>query len=169
VNGPGLNDLTLTSDCGTVSVSGEKVSPRAFTFDLVNAFPSADDTLLSFTTTTKVRPEATDALDALRLAVGLAPGFGPMSEFVRISADANADGGITANDALMILKMAAGLEESAPVQLFHFDQEHSTAHKLGGDHWLSTSDLLEAQQLDLYGVGIGSLSTAPFLDGYLAA
>ncbi len=71
---------------------------------------------------------------------------------------------MTANDALMILKMAARLEESAPIQLFRFGEEHSTPHRLGGDHWLSASDILEAQPVDLNGVGIGSLSTAPFLD-----
>ena len=164
VHGPDLGDLVLTSQCGSVSIDGEKVSQHQFTFDLGGALQDLDDMLLSFKTTTIKPPTATDALDILRLAVGVAPNSGALSEFVQLSADVNGDGRITGNDALMALRMAVGIEQSAAVNLFLFDHDQTTPQRLGADTWLTHSDILAAQDISLYGVGTGSLSTLPSPD-----
>ena len=54
-----------------------------------------------------------DALDALRLSVGLSTQAGTNSAFDYISADFNRDGKITSGDALEILKFSVGLEGSS--------------------------------------------------------
>jgi hypothetical protein len=58
---------------------------------------------------------ALDALNVLRMAVGLDPSFGPASAQNFIAADINADGRVTALDALEVLRAAVGLPaEHAP-------------------------------------------------------
>lgn len=62
-------------------------------------------------------PEATaqtgitvvDALEALRMAVGLTPSWGPPEAVHLLAADLNGDGAVTATDALAILRHAVGL------------------------------------------------------------
>jgi hypothetical protein len=51
-----------------------------------------------------------DALDALRMSVGLSPQEGLISNAQYISADFNRDGKVTSSDALQILKYAVGLD-----------------------------------------------------------
>ena len=75
----------------------------------------------AFNGTATTRPvTALDALDALRMAVGLAPSFAPngfnTADFV--AADANRDGRVDALDALDILRVAVGLSPiPAPIFL----------------------------------------------------
>lgn len=52
---------------------------------------------------------ALDALNVLRLAVGLAPSWGTASPLNFIAADINQDGSVTALDALEVLRAAVGL------------------------------------------------------------
>lgn len=54
--------------------------------------------------------DASDALNVLRMAVGLDPSWGEADGFNFIAADVNRDGQITAADALEILRVAVGLE-----------------------------------------------------------
>ncbi len=66
-------------------------------------------------------PEITalDALDVLRLAVGLEPSWGEANPYDYIAADINRDGVVTALDALEVLRHAVGIEsESAPEWVF---------------------------------------------------
>lgn len=53
---------------------------------------------------------AQDALEVLRLAVGLEPSWGPAEAHDYIAADVNGDGQVTAQDALEVLRHAVGLE-----------------------------------------------------------
>ncbi len=75
---------------------------------------------------------AADALDALRIAVGLDPSFGPAQAQNFIAADINGDGQVTAGDALDILRVAVGLEaEHAPRWAF-FDAKTDWANAVQG-------------------------------------
>lgn len=65
---------------------------------------------------------ANDALQALRLAVGLEKTSGPTEWHDFIAADMNGDGKVTANDALNILKYAVGLEDGEPARWVFVDQ-----------------------------------------------
>lgn len=53
-----------------------------------------------------------DALDVLRLAVGLQPSFGPATPFDLIAADVDFSGQVSVADALNVLRAAVGLETS---------------------------------------------------------
>ncbi len=53
-----------------------------------------------------------DALDILRLAVGLAPSFGPATPFDLAAADVDRSGHVGVDDALDVLRVAVGLEVS---------------------------------------------------------
>ncbi len=65
------------------------------------------------------RITAGDALDALRIAVGLEPSFGPAGPMDFIAADVARDGQVTAGDALDILRVAVGLPTpNAPQWVF---------------------------------------------------
>ena len=60
-----------------------------------------------------------DALEVLRLAVGLTPSFGPAQAAHFIAADLNADGRVTVADALDVLRAAVGLDSThAPRWVF---------------------------------------------------
>jgi Ca2+-binding RTX toxin-like protein len=63
--------------------------------------------------------DVADALDILRLAVGLAPSFGPATPHDLIAADLDRDGAVTVADALDTLRFAVGLDTpNAPEWLF---------------------------------------------------
>lgn len=63
---------------------------------------------------------ATDALNILRIAVGLQPSFGPAQAQNFIAADFNRDGMVTAGDALDVLRVAVGLAtQNAPQWQFY--------------------------------------------------
>jgi hypothetical protein len=65
-----------------------------------------------------------DALNALRLAVGLDPSFGPASAMDFIAADVDRSGQVGVSDALDILRFAVGLEtENAPRWVFLDDTQ----------------------------------------------
>ncbi|WP_306151029.1 CAP domain-containing protein [Roseovarius sp. MMSF_3281] len=57
-----------------------------------------------------IQPNVTDALDILRLSVGLTPSFGPATPQDLIAADVDFSGGIKVDDALDTLRAAVGLE-----------------------------------------------------------
>ncbi len=104
----GWPDQTASSDAGggfTVTMA-EGVGGR---LDAAHDYDPASDGTIT----------AGDALDALRIAVGLQPSFGPAQAQNYIAADFNGDGRVTAGDALDILRVAVGLEaEHAPRWVF---------------------------------------------------
>ncbi|WP_372922549.1 Calx-beta domain-containing protein [Roseovarius sp.] len=87
-NGPD-GRVTLTIDDG---IGGHLDATRDYD-------PARDDSLT-----------AGDALDVLRLAVGLPPGWGTASPLNFVAADINQDGQVTAGDALDVLRAAVGLQ-----------------------------------------------------------
>lgn len=64
---------------------------------------------------------AGDALDVLRMAVGLAPSFGAAQAQHVIAADINRDGEVTAADALEVLRAAVGLSSDHAPRWVFFD------------------------------------------------
>ncbi|WP_328591695.1 FG-GAP-like repeat-containing protein [Prosthecochloris vibrioformis] len=68
--------------------------------------------------------KATDALAALKLAVGMNPNAdGDVSNYQYLAADVNGDGKVMATDALAILKMAVGLSDAAEHEWLFFGEE----------------------------------------------
>lgn len=55
-----------------------------------------------------------DALDVLRLSVGLEPSFGPATPFDLVAADVDRSGSVDVGDALDVLRAAVGLDAEGP-------------------------------------------------------
>lgn len=64
-----------------------------------------------------------DALDVLRLAVGLDPSWGPAEGRHYVAADIDRDGRVTVSDALDVLRAAVGLETDAVPRWVAFDAD----------------------------------------------
>jgi hypothetical protein len=64
-----------------------------------------------------------DALDVLRMAVGLTPSFGPARAQHFVAADMNNDGRITVTDALEVLRAAVGLNSANGPRWVFFDAD----------------------------------------------
>ena len=66
---------------------------------------------------------ALDALNVLRIAVGVSPSFGEVSAQHLIAADINGDGRVTALDALEVLRAAVGVSSANAPRWVFFDAE----------------------------------------------
>lgn len=87
-----------------------------------------------------------NALDALRMAVGLQPSFGPATPGDLISADMNLDGRVTVSDALDILRAAVGLGPDHPPEWLFLDSAADLAAISSGEVGLSTGTTLTVPQ-----------------------
>ncbi|KPP85856.1 MAG: Calx-beta domain [Rhodobacteraceae bacterium HLUCCO07] len=104
----GLPDQTATSDA-----SG------AFDFTLAEGTGGRLEATRPLEPATEREITTDDALDVLRLAVNLDPGFGPATPQNYIAADIDGDARVTAGDALEILRTAIGLDgDHAPRWVF---------------------------------------------------
>ncbi len=107
----------------------------------------------------------TDALDVLRMAVGLDPSFGPAQAENIIAGDIDQSGDVSVGDALDVLRFAVGLEtENAPKWVFlDKDQDlsgldkDSVAYQTGTDSGTITDGL----SLEMTGVLLGDISAQP--------
>lgn len=106
--------------------------------------------------------DVTDALNALRLAVGLDPSFGPANAGDFIAADVNADGQVSVTDALDILRVAVGLEtENAPRWVFLDDAQDLSGtdrNNVSYDTGVDTGAIVDGAGLQLTGVLLGNLA-----------
>ena len=106
---------------------------------------------------------AADALDVLRLAVGLTPSFGAASTANFIAADINGDGQITATDALEVLRAAVGLTtEHAPRWVFinteDLDMLELSAANTSYDSGLDLDAIMAATSgLEMTGILLGNM------------
>jgi serralysin len=68
-------------------------------------------------------PTVTDALNILRLSIGLAPSFGAAKAAHFIAADINRDGEVTALDALEVLRASIGISNTYKPRWVFFDSD----------------------------------------------
>ena len=103
-----------------------------------------------------------DALDALRLAVGMETQNGSKSAFDFIAADFNQDGKVSSQDALAILKYAVGLSttEQAGWVFVDSDGEYTGISRTNTnyDEGVTITDLTSATELSLTGILIGDVN-----------
>ncbi|MGI3210090.1 beta strand repeat-containing protein [Roseovarius tibetensis] len=106
---------------------------------------------------------AGDALEVLRIAVGLNPSWGPAQGLDFVAADLNGDARVTAGDALEVLRAAVGLDsEHAPEWVFiNPDQDVSAASandvpELGG---VDIAAISGTQNVDMTAVLLGNMES----------
>ncbi|MGI3210083.1 VWD domain-containing protein [Roseovarius tibetensis] len=92
-----------------------------FRFDLVENETGRLDATRDYDADSDPAITAGDALEVLRLAVGLTPSFGEPRAQNFVAADMNGDGRVTAGDALEVLRHAVGLDSEHAPQWQFFD------------------------------------------------
>lgn len=106
-----------------------------------------------------------DALDVLRMAVGLAPSFGTASTVNFIAADINGDGRVTVADALDVLRAAVGLDSAHTQRWVFVDTTvlndmaltaNAVTYDTGVDISALTADL---SSLSMTGILLGNMET----------
>ena len=138
---------TTTSSSGAFSLSHES----ALALDIVHSFNG-----------TAARPvTAMDALEVLRIAVGLAPGFAAdglrMADFV--AADVTRDGRVTAVDALEVLRITVGLTP-LPAPVFLPVNEAQTPATRDGPNGAAAPATLSPDAVDFVAVLPGDLDAS---------
>jgi hypothetical protein len=105
---------------------------------------------------------SSDALDALKLSVGLKTSLGSESAFDLISADFNRDGRVSSQDALSILKYSVGLttEHSAQWIFLGEDKDYSEISRLNTvyDEGVLLTELSADTSVDLIGILVGDVN-----------
>ena len=103
-----------------------------------------------------------DALDALRLSVGMDTQSGTSTAFDCIAADFNQDGKVSSQDALAILKYAVGLPTTEQALWVFVDSngDYSDISRtnINYDEGITITDLASATELSLTGILIGDVN-----------
>lgn len=105
-----------------------------------------------------------DALDALRLAVGLHTSAGTKLAFDYISADINEDGKVTSSDALEILKFSVGLPTEHHAKWVFLDR-NADYSEIGKDNtnysnFVTLTDISADTSINFIGVLIGDVNNS---------
>jgi hypothetical protein len=107
---------------------------------------------------------ANDALDILRMGVGLTPSFGVPAAGNFIAADLNRDGRVDANDALEALRAAVGLASANPPRWVFLDLDLDLSNIGAGNVTYQTGiavpDFSTLGDLNLSGILLGYMGTA---------
>ena len=103
-------------------------------------------------------PTTASALEALRLAVGLEPSWGPAGALDYLAADLDGDGRVTTADALEILRLAVGLAVE-PAPRWMFVEAAADLSGIGRDNTQLAPaialDALSAAELSFTGILVG--------------
>lgn len=152
--------ITFTPEGRTVSHIRKPDTEGGFRFDLMEGSSGILSATRSFDPTLDPRVDALDALDVLRLAVGLAPSWGTASALNFIAADIDQNGQVTALDALEVLRAAVGLDSAHQPRWIFMDEDTDLSaidrNNTQVDTSLAISDL---------GEGIGGISMLGILLG----
>jgi hypothetical protein len=145
-----VNEITATSTTGNVTVF-ETASGSDLLIDAAMAIDTASDKAIG----------AFDALQALRLAVGLDKSDGTSEWYDYIAADINKDGRVGADDALNILKFAVGLTDgpSADWVFLDGDADYSAIDRKNTDYdeGILISDVMTDLSINMTGILVGDV------------
>jgi hypothetical protein len=105
---------------------------------------------------------ANDALQALRLAVGMTKSDGTAEWHDYIAADINKDGLVSANDALNILKFAVGLDDADPADWVFVDSNADWSginrKNTSYDEGVSLENVVTDMSIDMTGILVGDVN-----------
>lgn len=103
-----------------------------------------------------------DALEVLRLAVGLEPSWGQAKGFHFVAADIDQDGSVNVSDALDTLRAAVGLEGEAKPRWISFDAETDfsgqTAQSVNVATGVEIAPLTGPQTVDMTAILLGNMA-----------
>jgi hypothetical protein len=160
-SGAEMSDVTVSFDAGSdilSVISGENgISTAAITGGSDLTVTGSFDYVRSEKSIT-----SQDALDALRLSVGMDTQHGTRTAFDYISADFNQDGKVSSQDALAILKYAVGLTtvKQAEWVFVGTNGDYSSVDKSNVSYTegVSVADLTTDTSLSLTGILIGDVN-----------
>ncbi|MDB4106246.1 Ig-like domain-containing protein [bacterium] len=145
-----VNEITATSTTDNVTV-----------FDTASGSDVLIDAVLAIDTASDRAIGAFDALQALRLAVGLDKSDGTSEWHDYIAADINKDGRVGADDALNILKFAVGLTDgpSADWVFVDGDADYSAIDRRNTDYdeGILISDVMTDLSINMTGILVGDV------------
>ncbi|MDA8543368.1 hypothetical protein N9K64_06270 [Rhodobacteraceae bacterium] len=158
-SGTALPEVVLATDTG---LSAQTSSSGAFEMDLSGSEQLLSGSL-SFSNTGSTKAiSAADALDALKLSVGLSTDAGVGDAFSLISADFDQNGRVTAADALEILKYSVGLTTQQDAKWVFVDTagDYSDISKSNTSYTdgMSIADLSADTSVSLTGILIGDVN-----------
>ena len=107
-DGSTISDVDVVMSVGTNSSSYKSAANGSVSGELASGSASTVSGSLAYSKSTKAI-SSQDALDALKLSVGMTTAAGTKTAFDFISADFNQDGKVSSQDALSILKYSVGL------------------------------------------------------------
>ena len=160
-SGTSLSDVALSFDDGsdiiTVNTNESGLSTASITSGSNLTVTGSLDYAQSSKSVT-----SQDALDALRLSVGMDTQSGTSTAFDYIAADFNQDGKVSSQDALAILKYAVGLTttEQADWVFVDSDGDYSDISRTNTNYaeGIAITDLSSATELSLTGILIGDVN-----------
>lgn len=160
ISGIALNGV-VQSDISTIDLLAKSNTGNVTTFDVdqgVDLLVAAD---MALDTASDQAIGAYDALQALRLAVGLTKSDGTATWHDYIAADINKDGRVGADDALNILKTAVGLTDGpAPDWVFvdsNADYSGITRQNTTYDEGISLQNVFSDVSGNLTGILVGDV------------
>ena len=154
-----LKDVQLTTDRGEVSTS---IANGIYDVSVTSTPDQVTGALTYDNSGSTKAISSQDALDALKLSVGLATSAGTKTAFDYISADFNQDGKVSSQDALSILKYSVGLTTPEQAQWVFVDTngDYSGVSKSNTSYTngAAISDLSENTSVSLTGILIGDVN-----------
>jgi len=159
-----ISGVTITGDVAGTETNLSTTSSDQGSF-ILEAEDGIDLTVIGDLDYVNARPTkaitAQDALDALRLAVGLDTTSGSKDAFSYIAADFNQSGKVTAQDALEILKYAVGLEgQDAEWKFFDSDGDYSgiSRSNTNFDEGITAQNIATNLDMSMTGILLGDVN-----------
>ena len=160
-DGSTISDVDVVMSDGTNSSSYKSTADGSVSGELASGSASTVTGSLAYSKSAKAI-SSQDALDALKLSVGMTTAAGTKTAFDFISADFNQDGKVTSSDALEILKYAVGLPTTDQAKWVFVDTagDYSKISKSNTSYTdgISIADLSADTSLSLTGILIGDVS-----------
>ncbi len=143
------HETTATADGGFTL---QALAGSTGRLDATRAYDAAEDG----------RPSALDALDVLRMAVGLTPSFGPGTPAAFVAADMDGNGRVEAQDALEVLRAAVGLASDHAPRWVFVDAENLPVMDR------TSVDFQSGIALDMLDADHGALQLTGILTGHMS-
>ena len=158
-----LPSASVTVTYGSSSSKPSVSSYGTFTADIDSGSDTTVEASLDYNASSKAITSL-DALDALKLSVGLKPSSGTANAYDFIAADFNQDGKVTSLDALDILKNSVGLSTAqSPKWVFiDGDKDYSSITKSSVTYanGVSLTDVSKDATANLKGILIGDVNAS---------